>query len=279
MAETLSSRSVPDRNRLSVVTAVILLAYALARFVQLPSRELKATLFGSSIGIELNGNVIILLMVAALISTGSDTLIRSHPKLEGGFGRTALHWILPGATALALGLLLNLAPLGPVWWLGLAISALFLVIVLVAEYAVVDPDDPSFTAAAFGLTALGYIVALALFGWMRYTGARAALSATAAAILAALIAVRLFMLGGAPFRPSVLYAGVVGLVIGQAMWAVNYWRTTPVAGGLMLLVLFYVLYGIAWQRLSGQITRRVIIEFAIVGLVGAIIGMGLAAAR
>ena len=75
-----STRYFPDRDRLSILTAVILLAYALARFIPLPSRELTTTLFGSSIGIELNGPVIILLMVAALISTGSDTLIRSHPQ-------------------------------------------------------------------------------------------------------------------------------------------------------------------------------------------------------
>ena len=107
-----TTRHFPDRDRLSVVTAVIVLAYALARIVELPSRLLSATLFGSSIGFELNGQVIILLMVAALISTGSDTLIRSHPRFARESMRTFAHWILPGGTALALGLLLNLAPSG-----------------------------------------------------------------------------------------------------------------------------------------------------------------------
>jgi len=268
--------SFPDRDRLSVVTAVIVLAYALARFVEIPSREFTATLFGSSIGVELNGQVALLLMIAALISTGSETLIRSHPRAENGYGRNALHWILPGAASLALGLWLNLAPIGPVWWLGLALSAFLLVLVLVAEYTVVDPNDPAYRAAALGLTALTFIVALALFGWIRFTGARAALSATATAFLSALLALRLLMLNGGAFGRSALYSGVVGFVLAQAMWALNYWRVTPTGAGLLLLVLFYVAQGLAQQHLVGQLTRRALIEFGVVGLIGAVIALSLA---
>ena len=92
---------VPDRDRLSVLTAIILLAYALARFVQLPTRTVSATLFGSSIGFNLDGPFILLLLVAGLISTGSDTLMRSHrhfgaprrpaPRSTGSF-RAARRW-------------------------------------------------------------------------------------------------------------------------------------------------------------------------------------------
>ena len=279
MQQTAPARHFPDRDRLSVVTAVIVLAYALARIVELPSRPLSATLFGSSIGIELNGQVIILLMVAALISTGSDTLIRSHPRFARESMRTFAHWILPGGTALALGLLLNLAPVGPVWWLGLGVSALLLVTVLVAEYTVVDQNDPAYHAAAFGLTALTYIVAIAIFGWTRYVGARAALSATGIALAAGLLALRLFILGGAGLRRSAVFAGVIGLVCGEAMWALNYWRVTPVGAGLLTLVLFYTLHGVANQHLTGQVTRRVVIEYAIVGLIGGVVGFLFAAPK
>jgi hypothetical protein len=279
MSQSTSFRFFPDRDRLSVVTAVILLAYALARFVDLPTREFTATLLGSSIGLQLNGQVILLLMVAALISTGSDTLIRSHPRFDPASDRTFVHWILPGCAALALGLLLNLAPLGPVWWLGLGLSALFLVVVLVAEYTVVEPDDRAFRAAAFGLTALSYIVALALFGWIRYTGARAALSATGTAVLASVVALRLFVLNGATLRRSFVFSASVGLVTGEAMWALNYWRITPMAAGLLLLALFYSFHGVANQHLLGQLNRRMVIEYAVVGFVGGVIALTLAMPR
>ena len=259
-----------------MITAVIVLAYALARFAELPARQLSANLFGSSIGLELNGQLMLLIMVAALISTGSETLIRSHPKAESGYSRNALHWILPGWTALALGLMLELAPTGPVWWLGMALSAFLLVLVLVTEYTVVDPDDPAYRLASLGLTALTFIVALALFAWVRFTGTRAALSATFTAAMAGLLSLRLFMLNGGALSRSAMCAGIVGLVVGEAMWALNYWRVTPTGAGLLLLVLFYVLHGLLGQHLIGQLTRRTIIEYAAVGAIGAGIAVALA---
>lgn len=271
-------RNFPDRDRLSVITAVIVLAYALARFVELPSRELSAVLFGSRLGFELNGQLMLLVMVAALISTGSETLIRSHPRAESGYRRNALHWIVPGWTALELGLLLELAPTGPVWWLGLALSAVFLVLVLVAEYTVVDPDDPAYRIATLGLTALTFIVALTSFAWIRYTGTRAALSATFTAVIAGSLALRLLMLNGGTFGRSAVYGGLVGLVVGEAMWALNYWQIAPTGAGLLLLVLFYGLHGIAQQHLTAQLTRRTVIEYAAISLIGAVIAIGLARA-
>jgi hypothetical protein len=277
MASTTTSiRHFPDRDRLSVITAVIVLAYALARFVELPSREISAVLFGSKIGFELNGQLMLLLMVAALISTGSETLIRSHPRAEIGYRRNALHWIVPGWTALGLGLLLELAPTGPVWWLGLAVSAVFLVMVLVAEYTVVDPADAAYRVASLGLTALAFIVALALFAWIRYTGTRAALSATFTAIIAGSLGLRLLMLNGATFGRSTIYASVIGLVIGEAMWAFNYWQLAPTGAGLLLLVLFYLIHGLSQQHLTAQLNRRVVIEYVVVGVVGVIIALVLA---
>ena len=70
------SRSFPSRDRLSVLTAVIVLAYALARFLDIPARAIGGTFFGSALGLELNGQFLMMLLVAALISAGSDTLIR-----------------------------------------------------------------------------------------------------------------------------------------------------------------------------------------------------------
>lgn len=272
-------RHLPDRDRLSVITAVIVMAYALARVVELPSRELSLELFGSKLGFELNGQLMLLIMVAALISTGSETLIRSHPHAETGYRRNALHWIVPGWTALGLGLLLELAPTGPVWWLGLAISAVFLVLVLVAEFTVVDPNDQAYRLASLGLTALTFIVALALFGWVRFTGTRAALSATFTAAIAGTLALRLLMLNGASFGRSVIYGSVVGLVVGEAMWALNYWQVTPTGAGLLLLVLFYVLHGLAQLHLTAQLTRRAVIEYLVVGTIGLLIAFVLARAQ
>jgi Protein of unknown function (DUF5656) len=260
---------VPDRDRLSVLTAIILLAFALARTVELPTQAMRTMLFGSSIGLDLNGPFVLLVLVAVLISAGADSLMRSHPALrEASLGRRMMHWILPGGAALGLGLLLNRLPPGVGWWAGLAFTAVFLVLVLVAEYIVVAPDDASFYWAALGLTVLAYGVALAFFGLLRASGGRAAITATAAALVSALVALRLLLLAGATGRESLPYAGAIGLCLGECTWAMGYWPAGPLGTGLMLLVVFYTCTGLAQQHLVGALSRRMLLEFGVVAVVG-----------
>jgi hypothetical protein len=259
----------PDRDRLSVLTAIILLAFALARTIQLPTRPVRAMLFGSSIGFDLNGPFVLLLLVAALISAGADSLMRSHPELRGAsLARSMVHWILPGGAALGLGLLLNRLPAGVGWWAGLGLAAVFMTLVLLAEYTVVAPDDAGFYWAALGLTVLAYAVALVFFALLRASGGRAAITATAAAVISGLIALRLLLLAGATVRESLPFAGVLGLCLGQCTWALNYWPAGPLGTGLTLLVIFYTGTGLAQQHLVGALNRRMVVEFGVVAAVG-----------
>lgn len=261
----------PAYDRLSVVTAVIVLGYALARVVELPTRIIETSLFGSPIGVTLNGQSLLLLLVAALISTGSDAVIRSHPRLQDGTahaGSTAVHWILPGLAALALGLLLNRAPVGPVWWLGLALSAAFLVLVLLAEYTVVDPEDRTFQTARLGLTVLAYLALLAILGWLRLSGARAAISAPASALVCAAVSFRLLRLQNVSLLYSFSSAVLVALVVGQSVWALSYWFIHPLGAGLLLLDVFYVVHGLLQQNANPPVPRRVVVEYIVVGSLG-----------
>jgi len=257
----------PDRDRLSVLTAIILLSFVLARSVQLPTRPVRAMLFGSSIGVDVNGPFVLLVLVAVLISAGADSLIRNHPALRGAaLGRTMVHWILPSGAALGLGLALNLLPAGVGWWAGLGFTAVFLVLVLIAEYTVVVPDDARFYWAALGLTALAYAVALVFFALLRASGDRAAITATAAALVSGLIALRLLLLAGALPREALPYAGIIGLCLGECTWALNYWAAGPLGTGLTLLVIFYTATGLAQQHLVGALNRRMVIEFGVVAV-------------
>jgi hypothetical protein len=261
------ARHFPSRDRLSVLTAVIVLAYALSRFLNLPMRAVGATFLGSAIGVEIGGPLLVQVLVAALISTGADTLIRSHPSFAGR--RTTLpHWIVPGAAALVLGEALNRLPNGPTWWLGLGLSALTLIAVLIAEYIVVDPDDPAWAVAALALSALTYALALILFTILHNSGVRAAVATPLAGCVAAALAGRLFTLSRAPLRRASLYALLVGLICAETIWAITYWRVTSNGAALMTLLPFYLSVGVSQQHLAGRLTPRVWLEYGLVGLLG-----------
>jgi hypothetical protein len=274
------SRPLPNRDQLSVLTATIVLAFALTRFLDLPPRPLTATVFGSEIGLALNGPVLMLLLVAALISAGSDHVIRSHPALRHSpERRTVMHWIVPGATTLVLGAALNRAPEGPLWWLGLGLSAVLLIIVLAAEYVVVDRDDPRWPAAALVLTALAYALALLLFALLRGLSARALITAPLGGLVAAALALRLLVLRAAPLARAGLFALVIGAVSGEALWALNYWRVAPSSAGLLAMIPFYLGVGVAQQHLAGRLTARVWVEYGVVGALGLAIALAYAFAE
>jgi hypothetical protein len=274
-------RNLPDRDRLSVLTAVILLAFALTRFIDLPTRSITTTLLGSPLGIELNGRVMMLMLVAVLISAGSDTVIRSHPRLgTQPKSRTLVHWVLPGTTTLVLAAVLNRAPNGPLWWLGLALSAVALMLVLVAEYVAVDPTDPGFELASLGLTALAYTVALVLFALLRSVSTRAIIAAPIGGLVAAALTARLLNLRSALAAVAggrvLLYATVVGLVAGETLWAVNYWRVSPSTAGLLAMIPFYLGVGLAQQHVNGRLSARVWVEYIVVGMLGLAIALAYA---
>ena len=264
-----SAQYLPSRDRLSVLTAIIVLAYALARFLDLPARSLTATLLGSPLRLELSGPGLMLLLVAALISTGSDTLMRSHPYYANASSRrTIIHWVVPGATALVLGAALNQAASGAAWWTGLAVSALALLAVLVVEYRVVDPADPARDAAAVALGALSYALAAVLFGLLRSVSARAAIAATVGGVTALALAWRLFALHGAPLRRAAVYAALTGAIMAQVTWGLNYWRVTPLAFALLTMVPFYFCVGVLREHLAGSLTRRGWLEYGVVAALG-----------
>jgi hypothetical protein len=271
-------RHLPSRDRLSVLTAIILLAYALARALHLPTRTVGTSLLGSALGFELSGPVLMLLVVAALISAGSDTLIRSHPRLAGWTGyATVAHWIMPGAAALALGSLLNRTPGGALWWIGLGLSAIVLIALLVAEYTVVDRTDAAWDVAALGLTAGLYALALLLFGLLHSLSVRALISATAAGFVASALALRLFLLKAPGANGAGLYALLIGLVTAETIWALSYWRVPAGGAALLALVPFYVGTGVAQQHLAGRLTRRLWLEYLAVGALGLVIALANAA--
>lgn len=263
------TRHVPDQNQLSVVTAVILLAYALGRLVELPAQQIEIEFVGVNFTFFVSGQVIILMLVAALISTGSDVLIRSHPKLvKRGPLRTIVHWIIPGTTALGLGLLLNTPQTSLVWGGVLLLSALFLVIVLVAEYTVIDTQDSAYTMASLGLSVLAYLIALVLFGWLKFIGSRASLAAGSTGFVATLLSFRLLALRKPVNIRMMLNSMVVGALVGQIMWVVSYWPVSPVGAGVLLLVVFYVAHGLVQQDIVYGLNRRVVIEYLLFGLFG-----------
>lgn len=254
----------PQTDRLSFLAATILLAYALARFIALPAREVAVQLPGVYLSVEVNVRTVVAFLVAGLTATGADMLFRDHPSLKR---RNAMeHWLLPALTAWVIGMPLYNLPLGPQWLAGFAVGGALLMLVLVAEYITVDPDDARHAVAAAGLTAVSFALYLLLAITLRSAGLRLFLILPALTLSAWLVSLRTLHLrlrGHWLFLPAL----VLTLINAQLTAALHYWPLSPITYGLILLGPTYALTSLIGALSEGQSWRRAILEPALVLIV------------
>ena len=177
------------------------------------------------------------------------------------------HWVfwgLPIALTVVAVLLLPLAPSVVYWVIGLIAMGLALGFSLAGIYYTVDPFQPGYRRARLGLNALTYAAALVLFLVVYRTRVRSIVSATEVMLVSGLLALELLRGSERPTVLVALYAGITGLVLGQATWALNYWRLDSLTGGLVLMIGFYNVVGLAQHGLQGRIRRRVVLEYGLI---------------
>ncbi len=233
-----TARRFPHPDRLSVVTATILLAYALSQFISLPSNSLPLQFLGIALTLQFNVKTVISLSVAGIMAAGADWLLRGHP--QWGNRRTLPHLLLPALTAWIIGLPLYNLPLGGLWWVAFLGGGALLVLILLAEYAAVDAEDILQPVAASGLSALAHIMFLILAISLRSAGLRLLLMLPAIALGAGLVNLRTAYLR-LPEGWQIPQAGAVALVVAQLAAALHYLPLSPIAFGLSLLGPVYAL--------------------------------------
>jgi hypothetical protein len=257
----------PNGERLSLLAATILLAYAVGRFIRLPALDLGVQLPGFYLAFTFNVQMLVSIIVAGLTATGTDWLLRDHPAMRRG--RMPEHWMLPALIAWAIGLPLFQMPLSPLWWIGFAFGGAVLILVLVAEYIVVDPDDTRRPAAAAGLTAVSFALYLVLAAALRFAGQRLFLILPAIAIASFLVSLRTLRLR-LPERWAFVEAGLAALFTVQLAAALHYWPITPVTYGLALLGPGYALTNFLGNLAAGEPPRQAAVEPAVLlGLIWA----------
>ncbi len=260
---------IPGRQHLSVLVGLLLLSLVLTQFIELPTRPVGISVFGSPLGFELSSDWLMAALLAGLACTGTDMVVRTHPRArEVSLRHTFVYWIQPGLVGLAAARLLAEAPTRTIWVAGLVATGLTFVIVLVAEYTSVDRLAPAYSQARLLLNAFAYALAFALFVIVYQSHGRSLITASTMLVFSFALALDLLWSTGAePWRATAL-AAAVGLVLGECDWALNYWQISAWSGGMLLMLIFYVMTGIATQHLQGRLTRHVLAEFAIVAIGG-----------
>jgi hypothetical protein len=252
-----SRQNLPNIDLMSILAAMIVLAYTLERFIDLPSWQISRQLPGLYIELNINVTMITSLLVACMTAAGANWLMRGHPASQG---KVALqHAILPALTALVIGIPLSRVPVGIGWWLGLISGTFILVLVIIAEYIAVDLEDIRLPFANAALSAVSFALFLLLAGALRAAGVRL-LFITPALILADwLVSLRVtnLRLHG---EWTIYESAIIALMIGQIAAAFYYWPLSPITFGLVLLGPSYALISLFCNLIEEKPVRQVIFE-------------------
>ena len=254
----------PRADRLSILAAMILLAYALASYVELPPRTLALQLPGVYLEAVIDANTIAALLVAGLTASGADWLLRTHPAVGGH--RTFEHWLVPAFTAWTIGVPLSQISGAPQWWLGFIGGGALLMLVLLAEYITLDPNDVRQPIAAAGLTSVSFALCLILAISLRFSGLRLFLILPALALAFWLVCLRTLHLR-LHGRWVFLQAGAISLVCVQIATVLHYLPVSTVSYGLALIGPAYALTSLIANLNEDEPMRQALVEPAIMLLV------------
>ncbi|HRQ92873.1 MAG TPA: hypothetical protein PLC52_08420 [Anaerolineales bacterium] len=248
----LSATQLPNRERLSAVMAVILLAYVAVRFVQVPPLVLNIELLGVFLPVQLGLNTLLAVLLAGLTAAGADWLLRDHPAL--GERTTYSHWLLPAMTAWVLALVLSNVPFTATWWIAFLVCALLLLAILLAEYNSISEETRIFATVSLALGMLSYILFLILAISVRGLGLRLFLSLPAVGLGAFLAGTRLNLLRSVENWHSLQLLGTSFLIM-QLAAVLHYLPISALGYGLLLLGALFALNNYMANLNSGQAAR------------------------
>jgi len=268
--EMVHHMSIHYRDRISVMTWAALFILAAGSLIPWPERAITWQALGSPVTLRLDESIILAILLVVVAASGTDAVLRSHPlALQGRLPRTWPHWGLPSSIVVVAALLTPALP-SPVYTVGaILVAGVMLAVAEVGAYHTIDPWDPHYRLARIALNAVAYAATLALFLLVYRTRARSLVSATLVTVIGALLALELLR-GQQRLADAALFAVITGILLGEATWALNYWRPAGYTPSLILLLIFYEVVGLGQQSLLGRLTSRVLWEYGVVALAGVI---------
>lgn len=264
-------------RQISRLVILVLAGLSLTTFVDLPVPTLPLIVLDSPLTLRLSSPWLVAVVLVILVSAGTDVLLRLNTAAaEAGYHQTAPAWILPGmTTAAACGLIAQLPPLSRAWLLVLLGAGVGLGLILLGELHAADPTNRYCGLARAALTVYAYAMALFVFTAVYGMDVRTILSGTGTALASFLLAIALLRWWAGPSTRVWPAAALAAPTVGLATWRLNHTSLDSLAGGGLLLLVFYLITGLAQQWMGKDFNRQVMAELAVAVVLGLLLIIGL----
>jgi Protein of unknown function (DUF5656) len=268
------------RNRVLTLVALIALTPVALSVVELPTRSASINFLGSALSITLSTGSLLIVLMPVLTCAGVDWVLRDHPDVRAGeIPYLFPFWIAPAFASLMVSWLLTRITTWPMWIGVLLLGVIAIATLIFAEYVALSPYARGYAVARLALTGVSYAIAFGLFTLIYSAHERSVISATLTAIVAFGLALDLMAPHIIGLGTAATFSLVVGFLVGQSVWALNYWNLSSWSAGVLLLSVLYVMIGLAQQHFQDRLTRSVLIEFSVVAGVAVLIAWQLAGVR
>jgi hypothetical protein len=216
-----------------------------------------------------------LLALTAIMALGADGIVRSHPR--GGFrtvADTSPYLFVPVLYTLSAGLFLEDVILS--YWAAPAVigASALMAATLYAEYISIEQDHPRFPLARLVLNIATYLTAFGFYAVVYGFDVELAPAAFAVGLVSTLLAVEIFREAEADPVRALVFAAVIGVVLGEARWVLYFMPLDGFLAGVALLLVFYLSTGVISHYLTEHLDRGVVLEFVLVTLAGLAIVVG-----
>jgi hypothetical protein len=261
----------PRYDRLSILVSLVLFGLMVSHLIELPTRTVSFVALGVPTTIYISSRWFVGALLVAMTGAGADSVVRSHPLgRDAGWAYGLTFWALPCSLVLFAIMALPSSPSLAFWLGGLALTGVFLSLIVIAQYHTVNPGEPWAGPAGWVLSVATYVSVFVFCSLIYATRARSLLSATAIFLVGSGLAAELLRPNtlSTTTKRTWLYSLIVGLVLGEVAWALNHLSLGELASGIFFLLIFYVLTGLARQHLRGRLVRAVIVEFIVVSVLG-----------
>lgn len=265
----------PRYDRIASLVLIVVLGLAVILWIDINPNILRARLVGDLPTITVSWLLIASLVV--ITSAGADLLVRSHPQMQIrtlptfnlGFMTVEVvpgFWILPAFCVIgsfAFFRLFSASLQGMAFVLALVAAGGLLLAVLVAQHYSLDRDPPTAQRARLVLLVITYLLAFSCFSAIYFTRLRTLYAATLVGGTATLLAYE--VLRWTSRQGGRRLALIIGLVLAETIWALNYWPAPFLLGGTLMLVIFYVTTSLVQHHLAGTLQRRLLVEYGLFG--------------
>ncbi len=197
--------------------------------------------------------------------------------------RVPVDMVLPCLMVVGFSIFLQFFGSGAVQAAIVALAGLALGAVFWAQVHALDTRDRYFGLAQTVLNVGAHLAVFLLFSVVYGLKLRSIWSASAVGLVTALVVYELLARDaawhtamGLPVEGRrttlALLATAAGVVAAEITWGLNYWAAlTMLVGGAFLLLVFYVVQGLASHYVDHKLTRGTILEFGGVGTLGVLV--------